>query len=530
MVNIKTIVTTHTFLAVAGSILAGLTVYFNGIHGIYLYDTSIVYYYGYLLKDHYIPFHDFITPLLPFPGLLQEFFYLVFGLNYISGVYAACCMVVLEFLSLYFLLTSLLSSKLNGFLYAFLLTLSSIPFIGNLYYNHFNIALVSVLLILGIYNLRKGGPGRFRLNALIIAQYILLAFIFLTKPQAGVYLCGTMLIIDLYFSYSAGARFKLMAWQAGGRLLTFIIAVTGVILLTHADMAGYLGYIRHISLMHNLARSSIYNYTGLPTVIDSGIVLSPTLIYLMYIFYLVSTRRLRTTRWYPIDFLLITNVYIIGFILTMNSYEPMDALIPDVLLLMVFLEILVFSAKKHYFFRGSLKPAILTLIFCFSITYALSSFRKGLDETTGDRIAGFNPNKNRFSFNEATPQLARFFDKIKVSESQYRNFIVIDSVIALSKSRKVFFGPELEMFNIVYGITPPKPWPVWVHPGLTVTDIEYSLMDRTLKAYSAEIIVLSRPRQRMNYLPFINAYLKKDYSEVSTGSTWIQVFRKSPAH
>jgi hypothetical protein len=70
------------------------------------------------------------------------------------------------------------------------------------------------------------------------------------------------------------------------------------------------------------------------------------------------------------------------------------------------------------------------------------------------------------------------------------------------KPNSVYFGPELEMFNIIYKIEPFKGFPVWVHPGLTVSGQMNTVLSKKLAKELPEIMFISRSRQ--HFLDFLD--------------------------
>ncbi len=572
------------FVFIIGAALVSILFFCNATHRLYLFDTSIVYEYGYLLYHGYKPFTDFTTPLLPFAGLLQQVCYHLFGLNYFSGVMGAWIITIIQIATIYFTLIKMGRGKLPAITYSFLITLTSLPFIGNLYYNHLSMAFVSVVISQALYIFYVNHSKK-RDNYLFIhvcIEYIMLAFIFTIKLQIGAALFVGMLFLDtVSFFFIQKKKILPIAKQLLIRIILFAVPVVLIMFLTNSNLIDYLHGIEHISVKENFAKKRITSFLTLPTNWNATII-SPTLPYFLCVLFLAFNMKgkpyiknvilfsfvffiymfpiiifniiplsvfLRHVILMPLtavaglisagtvlyivfkmkneqaiinlfNFAFITVVYLLSFLVIMNSLEVFNIILPiTIFFILTFDYLLINETAHHTFFIHSLKPAILICILGYSIVYSMFSIRKDFWEAEVWYMNEFFLEKTKFT--EEHPELHKFFKHINVSKDNYANYTLIDSVVKNSNTDNILFGTELEIFNIIYGTKPPKEWPLWYHWDLTVTAHDTARMQKIVADNKYDLIVLSRTRSHC-----LNTIIERDYDTIQAGENTFGVFLK----
>ena len=473
-------------------------IFFVGALGkVYLFDSSIMYYYGYLISIGYTPFVDFSTPLLPSLAVFQLIAYNIFGYTYFSGIFFAFILVVFEYFVVYKLISNFLNNDKIASIFSFLLSVSAIPFTSNLYYNHVILALISIWFLI-MYSEFKNS----KLNVYFsFLNAVIISILLLVKIHWGVVVLVIQLFNELMFNRKGvkNVVYKFFTW--GGIFISISFLVFYI-----SNNASFYNYSENIKLISTdfSFRTSI-NFRGLlkllinlPSNITGGIEISPlsiTLILLSPI--LFSFKKLFGQ--FKLEFVLILEVVFISFTLIFNSLETQTILLPLNALIILFF----FIIFQNF---NNLSGVIYIFLFfhiLFSFFYVINGNRKLYDELSGTfGEIGIMPKFHLNTGNStSSPEVNLFFKGIDLTKNQVCAFNYIDSVVTKNKNCSIYFGPELEMFNVIYKVKPIKGFPLWVHPGLTVSNTMYNDLKNKLENSHPKIIFISK--KRINFLPFL---------------------------
>ncbi len=564
-------------------ILISILFFCNATHRIALFDVTIIYEYGYLLQCGYTPFTDFSTPLLPFAGLLQQICYKLFGLNYFSGIMGAWIVTIVQLTIIYFTISKMAKDHLSSAAYSFLITVTCLPFIGTLFYNHLSMALITTVLSQALYiqYAQHNKTHDKNIPFHVSIAYVLLAFIVTIKLQIGVALfCGLIFLDSTSLLFIQRKAVLTIARQLAFRLALFFVPTFLIFVATNSNPSDYLHGIKHISVMENIIVDRIISFLALPDIGPSST--SPTITYLLCVIFLITGMKgksyiknillfsvvlciymlpiiafniiplsvfLRHGIFMPLTAIagllimasvlyivtfknkdiptmqdlsvltLITIAYVLSFLIIMNSLEVLNIILCiTVFFILVFDYLLIKNHNHRTFFNRSFKPAFLICLFCYSVVYSTFSIRKDFWHHDGGYMKFF---LEKSEFTDKQPELKRFFKHVKVSKESYRDYSIVDSVVKAVGTKNILFGPELEMFNIIYGIQPPKQWPLWFHWQLTVSERDTARMIKIAEDKKFDLIVLSPAR------PYIlNSMIIRDYDTIQTGEKSFEVFLK----
>jgi hypothetical protein len=481
-------------------------VYFVGASGsVYLFDSAIIYEYGYLISKGYQPFIDFSTPLLPFIGYLQNLAFSVFGFNYFSGVYAGFIVVIFQFLTLSALLLKITKKLEKSILISFLISLCGIPIVGNLYYNHFLISIVSILFILMYFEV-KVKSNKFTL----LFKFILLTIIFTVKIHWGVSMIFLQLIYDLNFH----KKQKIIKEYLIGLSILFFVSFIILYLSNNSSFYNYLSFSKKLSISSNI------NYQGLlklifnfPQNIFNIIEFNPVSIFIILVIPVFYKKD-----WFgnsiKVELFLTIEILLFAILITLNSTEAGTIYLPlQILILFLCLQYVELEIPNKERIRLKLIIFMFFLIhFLFATITIANGNRKLYNELNGEftnmplipRIFS----KQKFHTN--SKPISQFFKGVSMSENQSISFDIIDSIINNSNSTKIYFGPELEILNIIYKIEPIKGFPLWVHPGLSITKNDINKLDLLFFDYAPDLVFISK--KRSGFIPFINEENMKNHN------------------
>lgn len=515
----------YTIVQLITIILISMLYFYNALGKTYLFDTSIIYYYAYLLDINYQPFVDFTTPLLPFNALIQKLFYSIFGLNYLSGVIGGYVIVIIEYISLFILFKRINKSIFMNILCSLIIVLSGIPLIGTLYYNHLLISIISVYFVFKLFQLKT---FRNHTNTVLntikgLIPYLLISFVIMTKIHWGIYLLFFNLVFD--FIYLINRKKSLII-----NLSFFILMILIISMLTNCDFTLFLHNVDDISLIENLNYNGVLSFFNFPNKIFSNIELSPIFflfIYMVMFFY--SDFSIKKYLFNPLSFLFLSLIFFI-FLAILNSAETQSIFIGlEVVSLVILFQISYEVLKNdHNSFKG-FEIFIYTILIQFLLFLFQSVFfqtRKLWDFNKGDfnitSIHNFNTPK--YYFSNKNPELYSFFKYVKFNQDELNEFIKMDNKLRPFKTKNIYFGPELEMFNLVYRIIPLKGFPLWTHPGLSISKNKINLLETNFNFLSPELIVLSK--SRIDFYPFHKSIINKQYLKISDDNSIIEIYKK----
>lgn len=497
----------HTALSQKAFIFGGLflaLIYFIGASGgIYLFDNSIVYYYGYLLSIGYKPFTDFSTPLLPLIGLLQSFSFKIFGFNYYSGVYMAFVLLIAEYIFLYRIIKKIIHKINLSAAFAFLASLGSIAFTSNLYYNHIIFSLVTLWLFLTYYTL-VFAKDRFVFK---LASFIIIIFVFFIKFHFGLVLICLQLINELIFRKSFNIKI-LLKYLVAYFILFITIGYSILLFSNNASFSDFLVNLEAISdkfsVRDNINFEAVSRLLlNVPRDLFSLIEINPFSLSLILLAPLAL--KFKSLEKIGLELFLVLEVLIISIIFVFNTFEALSILFPfQIVILLLF----YFAYKNSNIPKSSIYIiySFLFLHFLFSFFYVINGNRKSYNELNGVFLRSsfsivrnelINPKMDHLKSN----RIKSFFSGLSLTNLQITSFDYIDFLMVNYGSKRVYFGPELEIFNVIYEIEPFKGFPLWVHPGLSVSRSMNLNLSKKFVEESPELIFISSIRQ--GFLEFL---------------------------
>jgi hypothetical protein len=480
--------------------------YFIGAAGsVYLFDSTIIYEYGYLISKGYQPFIDFSTPLLPLIGYLQNLAFSIFGFTYFSGIYAAYIVTLVQFLVLFALIMKITNKLDKAVLISFLISLCGIPIVSNLYYNHFLISIISIQFILMYFEV-KVKSSKFTM----LFKFILITIILMVKIHWGISMLFLQLIYDLKFQKKSNV---IKDYLFGLSILIFgSFAI--LYLSNNSSFYNYFSFSKKLSILANI------NYQGLmkliinfPQNIFSVIEFNPVSIFILItipVFYKKGWlgNSIKTELFITIEVLLF------AILITLNSTETGTIYLPlQILILFLCLQYIEVEIPNNERFRLKLMIFLYLLLhFVYASINTVNGNRKLYNELKGEFTSmPLIPrlfSKNKF-YTKSKP-ISQFFKGVSLSENQVMSFDIIDSVINISKTTKIYFGPELEILNIIYKVEPIKRFPLWVHPGLSIPKDDINKLDLLFFNYAPDLVFISK--KRSIFIPFINDENMKNHN------------------
>ena len=190
---------------IAFSLVMAVVTIASGSHGIYVFDASIPLLFGHLIRNGRFCFNEIIMPPLgPLSGYLAAFAYILFGNTYMAQVYMAGIVCGMGSGIILYLLAGRMNLVCAACCTA-LLTLSTVPVPGILFYNDFGLLLAGILFALGCERCcddnQAAWPGR--------AMWITVGLLFLNKPNIGIMFGIGLWGLEFLFFLRQRKQFKL---------------------------------------------------------------------------------------------------------------------------------------------------------------------------------------------------------------------------------------------------------------------------------------------------------------------------------
>jgi len=478
----------------------------SGTTGVYLVDTGINFNFGWLLYNGYRPFTDIASPLMPLCGLLTELGYRLYGVNYLSSVIVSTLLCAAGILVIADNLKTVFDRWVANAI-AVLLILGSLAEIGVLYYNHLALLFEAIILT---YTVRKvWGPERRpageKFDRSAISAWLCVALLSLTKLHLGILLGAFCVAVELA---TTGGD-----WRKTGKYALFALAVFSAFLLalgiSPAAILDAMSIPERPALGPTLARYLQEAFSGprrtfSEFVIAKGVFISSFLLFALSPVKSPTRRRanLKITAWFfgivGLDWLHDATSPDIAF---KNFYFIVMAL--AALALLYFIERSQLKTRKPSLTLRLLGRGYLLSMLLFQTQYSLGGYRKAWSmEKEGwlDRPLKHNLRVER-----------GFFRGILIKDEDFR---LASFVQELSDKRPgpMWFGMELEMFYPATGRLPPRPWPLWFHPGTSVRRADFGKWRQAFLDAKFETVVLSK--LRMEHQTYIREVLEQNYKKV----------------
>jgi hypothetical protein len=469
----------------------------GAIGRVYLFDFGIIYNYGFLLSIGYKPFVDFTTPLLPALGLVQLLAFNIFGYNYLSGVLMALLIVVIEYVFLFAQLKNIIEHK-RAALFGFLITISGVPLTSSLYYNHILLSLISTYFVLSYIDNVSGSKNQSNKYC----RLFLISFLLLVKIHWGFAMLAVELLSDLFFGYLNTNKIIKKYLVFG--LIFFIFSFVILFVSNQSSLTEFFINVRGFDFRLNVnLRGLVRYFLCFPNSIFDTIEINPFIltVILASSLYIHNENILKSSR---VEVFYCAAIVFVSFVIVLNSMEPFTILLPLQILLLMKCEIIISKFRSILVKRALSRQIVvwLWLHFVFCGFCVINGSRKSYDEKTG--VFGATPIRLKLhqNFGLTSRKAGHFFKGVSLSKTQISSFNFVDSILSKTKTDKIYFGPELEILNIVYRINPIKGFPLWVHPGLT-TNLEREVeLKKLFSNQMPEVIFLSKKRK--DFLLFLD--------------------------
>lgn len=498
--------------------------FYNSLQRIYLFDSSIIYNYAYLMSINYKPFTDFTTPLLPGIGLIQLLAYKVFGFNYLSGVFMAYIFLTTQYIILNIILKLILKEKLISNIFTFTITLTGVTIIGNLYYNHILISLSTIFFLTNYYYLKNESSSFYKLFL-----FFIISFFVVVKIHWGIVLFLLQFFFDFYIKDSWLPKKNIVNIYLLGTTLIVLICCFVFYCSNNTLIQDYLINVSGLTILGNINFKGLLLFFNIPYNIFSTLNITPfTLFFTFFIIPGLTSKKRELLK--SAEFKVAIAIVLFCFIITLNSLESFSIFLPlqIVLILLGGLYLQKLETDNHLKISKIIVLSMLFLHLLFGLAYVINGNRKIYNEangTFGNIKFSFKP--IQYKLNDI--KTASFFKGIYLSNSQTITFNYINSVIKKSSSNKIFFGPELEIFNVIYKNKPIIGFPLWVHPGLTLNKAQTEILTQRIVENNYDLIFVSKKRKQFfpqlepilfsnNYillenkddLNFVDCYLKSN--------------------
>jgi hypothetical protein len=514
--NYNIITVAKSFLKVLSVVIFLTFIYFIGAMGsVYLFDSTIIYEYGYLISKSYQPFLDFSTPLLPLAGYFQFLAYKCFGINYFSGIYAAFFFVLLQFATLFYLLIKITKNFNTSISISLIISITGIPLISNFYYNHLLISIVSVLFILMYFEAKV-----YSNKITFLIKFISLTMLIMIKIHWGI----CILIFQFIYDLTIKKKAKILKEYFLGFILIVVLSFIILYISNSSSLSNYFSYTSKLSIVSNI------NYDGLvkllfnyPKKIISSIEINPVLLFLIITIPIFINKKFSLIK-IKTELFLIIQIVAFSIFITINSTESNTIYLPlQIIILFLNLQYIEneFTSIEGYRLK-ILIIIFLILHFFYAILCVINGNRKLYNELSGE-FTNMPYVPRLFSKKHYEPKSQKvktFFKGVSLSENQVASFNFVDSIINQQPTKKIFFGPELEILNIIYDIKPPKGFPLWIHPGLTILDVDITKLEKLLFNNSPDLIFISK--KRSNFLPFLSNenMINRNYQKIEISNSY----------
>jgi hypothetical protein len=503
-------------LAIALSVF----VYKTGRKGLYMFDTGISYHYGWLIYNGWLPFRDFITPLMPLSGMICAIGFALFGVTYVSGVIMAALLSSVGFLVVYSDLRRLLPFGIATF-FALGFVFPTLSLIGVPYYNHLCMLIVamicsSMLGYLCIYD-NKSDP---RCNRRAGYIYFLIGLLGLCKLHVGLLYFVAFFLVDLVHIGDLLRRDR-----KSPVLISLLWRFLPVIVLTFTVLA-WLRFDFH-QILVNLAipTPKVWDRplreVTIPFTRHGGALLTLSLsaFALMLITmggYLLASRTRNSLSWRLLFLGMV--VLVAQLVFCLSTPENANISFP----VMVFIiTVVCLAIPDHRMRQGAILlaiPLVATLLISAG-TYAYHSTRKIWDERDGTWRADAG---DRSICRTRMP----FFTRIRIRPEQKVTLDYLQSLLEKYHDKSIFFGGELELIYAASGRLPPRGWPNWLHIGHSVRESSFQELAESFRAEDYDVVILAR--QRFWMTKFLDDQIANRYTRMPNQNPdiFIEVFVK----
>jgi hypothetical protein len=470
-------------------VLLIILLYWSGTRGLYFFDSSIVFNYGWEIYRHKTWGNDFVSPLLPLVGLLVSTGYKIFGITYLSAVYINILIATI----FYFLVsTVIVSDRRSKVIHAFIFTYLIFGTWGIPAYNNISEALVILLLLLAI----KSGESSEHISD-VFFKAALLFLLTTNKLFTGFIWTGLFCVIEFLpyltnkgkFEYSTVLRNSL-AYIFIGLLLPSLLLGIG-----HIGDSLYLG--ANLQILFN---NFINTLTPAKSIFSSPEINLGWIVFYFAILFIKNFKKSIHSHY----------VILIGLVgHTLMYIFSGDARSIDLAFIIFVIFVMEKNAgnnEKHNSSMSYSNASIATIIsVCiFSLMYGYYGMRKAQNEQLG------YIDRNNLQMVKINSE-GSFFQGIRVNFADAEMINEIDTILANHHQKKTFFGPGLEILYPVTGNEQPDRWPVWLHKSVSYSVNNEDKMKVSFSKEAYDLLVVSNARMKMGFLDFLASEISQNY-------------------
>lgn len=463
------------------ALLAALTpaaaTVFSGLNGIYFMDTSSMYFFGFLKLNGWIPHTEITSPLGPLSGEYMRLAYSLFGINYLAPVWLNAIVSAISAICFYRILKRH-CTQLCALGCSIMLTTVPLPFFGTYFYNE-----MIALLFAWWFVLAADWCFKLKMQKTPGALYCIAVLSGLTKYHMGVILIFLTFLLDLSFLFQAGSiekkEKKHIICKKTGAMLLFAAVLAAITLLEcHFDFCKLLSDMFTPSVRNRLA----FNFRiNLLCIITGILCLSGGIVF-------IRQKNVLQHRsiFYSLAILFCSTLYLLTADYTMSGKQTVWQIF---IIGNLMLACIVCGKYRLPRIGGMIFSASFVVFLFHCVTAFYSPTVKNWNEMTGAWYRGtvtFKENKDQSD--------AAFFKGVYMRFHQKKAIDFICETDRTFKDKKIFFGPEIEMFYPVTGRFPPKGWLLWSHLNYSFRGKDIPRLKKILMHEKYDIIVLSCKR------------------------------------
>jgi hypothetical protein len=477
------------FITLIFSSLLGYINYYEGTHGLYFFDSLIPFHYAWLIKHDFRLFSDiYMPPLGPFVAYLVLLSYKIFGISYISSVYLAS--IISFIFGLIFL------NILQKFFSLFISTIFTIAFFscsflgyGYLFYNQLVNILLCLIFLISIHRLVFNNNFYFK-----ISSWIIVSIAILIKLHVGfLFLINFLFVEFLIFRKS---NEKLNFYVKNNKIYLFFIfyiLLTSLFILLTFFGADFNLIIESFKIPKLKSISDTFK-SALPVGHPSISLWIPIL---TFFFFVVNKKYSDRTK-----YAILLN-YLISFAIVCALICYTSGAVMQVIYIFVFSVCLVCYYLKSNSFLSTI-PIFITVILSLTIfDYQLiKGGEKSWDEFHGVWRLG------KIKRDEIKVENG-FLKDIYIRKNQYDNMKFLLSMSKKFKHKKIYYGPEMELFYTITSRVPNMPTLLWSHPSVSFNDEISNKLAFSINNANYDILILSKNRSYLS--PYLNQIIHNKY-------------------
>jgi len=501
--------------------------YFAGRKGLYLFDFGVNTKMGWLILNGWRPHVDFTTPIPPLCGLLSALAFRLFGVSYMATVVLASLTSATAFLLIANNLRRLPIPSTLSLLFSFVFVLPTLPAAGVFFYNHLAMLLT---VLLSSYCIRRIAVRQERCNhAVEIAMWGLAGLLLLTKLQYGIaYIILLVLLAICAPEKRQWPTLKEIRTTVARTVLPCALPCLVVLAWEGFPMAAVSRDLLH-TVSSSFFMSSIKQNAATSLGWIDSIIAQPQFTVSFFVLLVITAGAAARSkyaegiprRWHIWVFSALSLGVLVLLSGTTAEAPAMFVSVYAVVLLCITL--LTRDAERVDRLSAAnwlIVPMLLHLLW-FSVQYDYRAARKCWIEGP---TPGFDIRRGRDDWCEAR---IPFFAGLRIRSGQKP---ILESIYALQQTlsdRTFFFGEEFGMMYPATGRMPPRGWPLWFHPGVSMTRETALLLPADFEQYHYDFVVVSHNRYYLN--GFLDDALRKHYTKVPLDNTrsWVDVYSRS---